>query len=74
MTPFPAEPALRRRVDYEHRRLLKITKDGMRDAGLSDEEENEVDELVKQLEDDVDPAMEERPSDWDPFRDGEEIC
>lgn len=71
VTPFPTEPSLRRRVDYQNRRLLKLTKANMKDAGLSDEEENEVDKLV---DDDADLAIEEKPSDWDPFQDGDEIC
>ncbi|KAL4073590.1 hypothetical protein J3A83DRAFT_4370862 [Scleroderma citrinum] len=70
VTPFPAEPSLRRRVDYENRRILKLTKASMKDAGLSDEEDD-VDELAN---DDVDPAWKEKPSDWDPFQDGDEIC
>lgn len=37
----------------------------------SDAEEDEVDELV---DDNDDPAQEEKPSDWDPFLDGDEIC
>ncbi|KAG6333950.1 hypothetical protein ID866_5133 [Astraeus odoratus] len=65
VTPFPVEPSRRRRVDYERKRLVKLTKASMKDAGLSDEED-EVD--------DVDPAAEEKPSDWDPFSDGDEIC
>ncbi|KAI6025535.1 hypothetical protein EDC04DRAFT_2930725 [Pisolithus marmoratus] len=69
VTPFPAEPSLRRRVDYERRRLLQLTKESMKDT--SGDEEDEVDELVY---DDDDPAKEEKPIDWDPFLDGEEIC
>ncbi|KIJ58157.1 hypothetical protein HYDPIDRAFT_44606 [Hydnomerulius pinastri MD-312] len=71
VTPFPAEPSLRRRVDYEHKRLLKITKAGLKDAGLSDEEEKEAEDGE---DDDFDPAFEEKPSDWDPFGDEAEIC
>ncbi|KAI6006487.1 hypothetical protein F5J12DRAFT_94756 [Pisolithus orientalis] len=69
VTPFPAEPSLRRRVDYERRRLVKLTKEGLKDT--SGDEEDEVDELVY---DNNDPAKEEKPGDWDPFLDGEEIC
>ncbi|KAF9237785.1 hypothetical protein BU15DRAFT_75778 [Melanogaster broomeanus] len=75
VTPFPTEPSVRRRVDYERQRLLKITKEGMKDSGLSEEDENEVDELAGDVSDDeVDPAFEEKPSDWDPFGDEAEIC
>ncbi|KAF9226199.1 hypothetical protein BS17DRAFT_776871 [Gyrodon lividus] len=73
VTPFPTEPSLRRRVDYERKRLLEITKAGMKDAGLSDEEEKEVDELAGNGDDDADPAFEEKPSDWDPFGDEVEL-
>ena len=71
VTPFPAELSLCRRVEYQNRRLLKLTKASMKDAGLSDEEENEAD---KPADSDSDPALEERSSDWDPFHDGDEIC
>ncbi|KIK90652.1 hypothetical protein PAXRUDRAFT_831522 [Paxillus rubicundulus Ve08.2h10] len=71
VTPFPTEPSLRRRVDYERKRLLKITKAGMKGSGISDDEE-EVDELVGDVV--VDPALEEKPSDWDPFGDEADVC
>lgn len=48
---------------------MKLTKEGLKDT--SGDEEDEVDELVY---DNNDPAKEEKPGDWDPFLDGEEIC
>ncbi|KAH7909375.1 hypothetical protein BJ138DRAFT_1127723 [Hygrophoropsis aurantiaca] len=71
ITPFPTEPMHRRRVHYEHSRILKLTrknmKDAMKDAGLSDEEEVKEPE-VDELDDDQYDASSEQPSDWDPFR------
>ncbi|KAH7882246.1 hypothetical protein F5I97DRAFT_1931447 [Phlebopus sp. FC_14] len=73
-TPFPADPSLRRRVDYARDRLLKITKAGMGSAGFLDEEEKEADELAGDgVDSDEDPAAKEKPSDWDPFGDEAEI-
>lgn len=66
VTPFPAEPSLHRRVEYQNRRLIKLTKACMKDAGLSDGEENEAD---KPMDNDADPGLEERPGEWDPFQD-----
>ncbi|KIM61337.1 hypothetical protein SCLCIDRAFT_25966 [Scleroderma citrinum Foug A] len=71
VTPFPAEPLLHGRIEYQNCRLLKLMKENMKDAGLSNEEENEVD---NPMDDDADSALEEKPSDWDPFQDGNEIC
>ncbi|KAF8429455.1 hypothetical protein L210DRAFT_852564 [Boletus edulis BED1] len=71
VTPFPTEPSTRRRIDYERKRLLKLTKDGMKDAGLSDEEEDQL-----AVEDDGKPRhhiFEDKPFDWDPFGDEGEI-
>ena len=71
VTPFPAEPSLHGRIKYQNCHLLKLTKESMKDAGLSNEEENEADNPT---DGDADSALEEKPSDWDPFQDGDEIC
>ncbi|KAH0834679.1 hypothetical protein J3R83DRAFT_10203 [Lanmaoa asiatica] len=82
VTPFPTEPSTRRRIDYERKRLLKLTKDGMKDAGLSDEEKDELagDDGGKrddgEKKDDVGkrhPIFEDKPFDWDPFGDEVEL-
>jgi len=66
VTPFPAEPSLHRRVEYQNRRLIKLTKACMKAAGLSDKEENKAD---KPMDNDTDPGLEERPGEWDPIQD-----
>ena len=74
VTPFPTEPSTRRRIDYERKRMLKLTKDGMKDAGLSDEEPEE-DQLAEN-DDSKKPRhhiFPDKPFDWDPFRDEDEI-
>ena len=71
VTPFPAELSLHRRIKYQNCCLLKLTKESMKDAGLSNKEENEADNPT---DGDADSALEEKPSDWDPFQDGDEIC
>ncbi|KAG2152598.1 uncharacterized protein EDB93DRAFT_1102927 [Suillus bovinus] len=68
ITPFPASPSRKRRVDYANKRMLELTKKVSKtpndwDSGEGNNEE-EVDELD---DDDDDPAAEEKPSDWDPF-------
>jgi hypothetical protein len=71
VTPFPAELSTRRRIDYERKRLLKLTKDGMKDAGLSDEEEDQLagdDDGKKRHH-----IFEDKPFDWDPFGDEAEL-
>ncbi|KAF8552133.1 hypothetical protein OG21DRAFT_1511845 [Imleria badia] len=71
VTPFPSEPSTRRRIDYERKRLLKLTKDGMKDAGLSDEEEDQLtgeNDGKKRHH-----IFEDKPFDWDPFGDEAEL-
>ncbi|KAG2039297.1 hypothetical protein BDR03DRAFT_998923 [Suillus americanus] len=67
ITPFPASPSTKRRVDYANKRMLELTKKVSKTPndwdGGDDKGEGEVDEL----DDDEDPAAEEKPSDWDPF-------
>ena len=70
VTPFPAEPSLHGCIEYQNCHLLKLTKESMKDAGLLNEE-NKADNPT---DGDADSALEEKPSDWDPFQDGDEIC
>lgn len=72
ITPFPASPSRKRRVDYANKRISELAK---RVRGSDDDEkEGEVDELVDDVFDE-DPAASEKPSDWDPFGPDEaEIC
>ncbi|KAG9311897.1 hypothetical protein JVU11DRAFT_8158 [Chiua virens] len=72
VTPFPTEPSTRRRIDYERKRLLRLTKEGMKEAGLADEEE---DELANDDQDGVKRhhIFPDKPFDWDPFADEEEV-
>ncbi|KAI6021738.1 hypothetical protein BKA83DRAFT_674054 [Pisolithus microcarpus] len=64
-----SSPFLPSESSNPRRRLVQLTKESLKDT--SDAEEDEVDELV---DDNDDPAQEEKPSDWDPFLDGDEIC
>ncbi|KAN0085656.1 hypothetical protein V8E55_006790 [Tylopilus felleus] len=71
VTPFPTGLSTRRRINYERKRLLKLTKDGMKDAGLSDEEEDQLaqnDDGKKRHH-----IFEDKPYDWDPFADEAEL-
>ncbi|KAG1845401.1 hypothetical protein C8R48DRAFT_444205 [Suillus tomentosus] len=70
ITPFPASPSRKRRVDYANKRMLELAKKVKKtpndwDSGDGKKEE-EADEFEDD-DDDDDPAAEEKPSDWDPF-------
>ncbi|KAG1727496.1 hypothetical protein EDB19DRAFT_1749935 [Suillus lakei] len=69
ITPFPASPSRKRRVDYANKRMLELTEKVRKTPndwdGEDDKKEEEIDELDD--DDDDDPAAEEKPSDWDPF-------
>lgn len=71
VTPFPTEPCTRRRIDYEGKRLLKLTKEGMKEAGLMDEEADELAEEDKSKK--RHHIFEDKPYDWDPFGDEAEL-
>ncbi|OAX34878.1 hypothetical protein K503DRAFT_868626 [Rhizopogon vinicolor AM-OR11-026] len=79
ITPFPASPARKRRVDYANKRMSELAKKVRKGSNPSDSDddkkkEEEVDELGDN-NDDEDPAASEKPSDWDPFGpDEDEIC
>lgn len=69
ITPFPASPSRKRRVDYANKRMLELAKKVKKTPndwdGADDKKEEEADEFED--DDDDDPAAEEKPSDWDPF-------
>ncbi|KAG2340311.1 hypothetical protein BDR05DRAFT_967081 [Suillus weaverae] len=67
ITPFPASPSRKRRVDYANKRMLELTKKVSITPNDWDGEDDKKEEEVDELDDDEDPAAEEKPSDWDPF-------
>jgi hypothetical protein len=67
ITPFPASPSTKRRVDYANKRMLDLTKKVSKTPNDWDGGDDKRDEEVDELDDDEDPAAEEKPSDWDPF-------
>ncbi|TCD68401.1 hypothetical protein EIP91_010910 [Steccherinum ochraceum] len=73
ITPFPAHPAHRKRVQSAERRLEKLTKSGMSGSRLSDEEDEvpKKKKAEKKLGADLNGLVEgsESPEDFNPFAD-----
>ncbi|KAG2139250.1 hypothetical protein DEU56DRAFT_324469 [Suillus clintonianus] len=69
ITPFPASPSRKRRVDYANKRMCELTKKVRKtpNPDYDDEKKEEEFDELDELDDDEDPAAAEKPSDWDPF-------